>query len=460
MATVQFRTALLTVALASLIAAPTAIAQKAKPKAPAVDDSDKEMQLRMRLNMNPHDEEAHRAIQALLRKKYAFHTSMEEDGIWLKNNPDDYNSEIEMRSVAMTINDPEYAIGIDRYILAHANRAPNPEGYDSVSDRLAFLLIGRGKYPEALILLKRATELSPTDAGVWENLADGQVQAGQFSAAVESYKKSLDVDINQENTHEGLALAYFDLGDFQASTTELTAAVAVYNAQYHGTNPTDSWHLMLKNMNDATHSDAGLATLHYKLAKSLLAEKKYDRAITEADIATKADPDSATTGFYLKAEIYDAAGQPTKATATRREAAEAIALMMKKEHPSKDDWFQGFSNVQEIFIMTADSAVVDTADETILLLEPMLSKGNLKPLDRQLLGMAYCTKDRTKECREQIDLAFASEGKWNNATTQYSAGEGLQKSHDPSAVEHFQKAYELDPQNVTFRMDYEASRKN
>jgi tetratricopeptide (TPR) repeat protein len=165
MATVQFRTALLTVALASLIAAPTAIAQKAKPKAPAVDDSDKEMQLRMRLNMNPHDEEAHRAIQALLRKKYAFHTSMEEDGIWLKNNPDDYNSEIEMRSVAMTINDPEYAIGIDRYILAHANRAPNPEGYDSVSDRLAFLLIGRGKYPEALILLKRATELSPTDAG-------------------------------------------------------------------------------------------------------------------------------------------------------------------------------------------------------------------------------------------------------------------------------------------------------
>jgi len=36
----------------------------------------------------------------------------------------------------------------------------------------------------------------------------------------------------------------------------------------------------------------------------------------------------------------------------------------------------------------------------------------------------------------------------------------LQKSHDPSAVEHFQKAYELDPQNVTFRMDYEASRKN
>ncbi len=51
---------------------------------------------------------------------------MDEDAVWLKNNPDDYNAEISVRSLATTINDAQFAINIDRYILAHANRADYP----------------------------------------------------------------------------------------------------------------------------------------------------------------------------------------------------------------------------------------------------------------------------------------------------------------------------------------------
>ncbi len=38
----------------------------------------------------------------------------------------------------------------------------------------------------------------PTDAGVWENLGDAQLKAGQFEEAVPSYRKSLNLDNNQE----------------------------------------------------------------------------------------------------------------------------------------------------------------------------------------------------------------------------------------------------------------------
>jgi tetratricopeptide (TPR) repeat protein len=247
--------------------------------------------LRGQLMRDPHDREAHKQLEAIPRKQYAFRAEMDEDAVWLKNNPDDYSAEISMRSIATTINDPEFAIVLDHYILAHANRADYPEGYDSVSDRLAFLLLGRGKFSEALVLLKKATVLTPNDAGVWENLGDGQVRAEQFSEAVTSYKKSLDLDGNQEGTHEGLALAYFGMKDYVSSAIELNAAISVYNAQYHGGPPTDSWHQMIKNINKATKTstDRGLANLHLKLAKTLSADKKYSRAIEEVDTAMKFD---------------------------------------------------------------------------------------------------------------------------------------------------------------------------
>jgi hypothetical protein len=64
MATVPFRTALLTAALASLIV-PALSAQKTKVKPAPDDDSRTEMRLRMRLNVNPHDKEAHKQLEAI-----------------------------------------------------------------------------------------------------------------------------------------------------------------------------------------------------------------------------------------------------------------------------------------------------------------------------------------------------------------------------------------------------------
>jgi hypothetical protein len=88
-----------------------------------VDDSDRQMRLRFRLQSNPHDRQAHEELIKILSAKYAFRQEMEENGSWLRNNLDDYDAEIQMRSLATTaVNDPEYAINMDHFVLSHANR--------------------------------------------------------------------------------------------------------------------------------------------------------------------------------------------------------------------------------------------------------------------------------------------------------------------------------------------------
>ncbi len=106
------------------------MSQQKKPKVATEDDNRIEMRLRMRLNFNSHDKQAHKELTSLLNRRYAFRAQMEEDGNWLKNNPDNYFDEIEMSSLAKTVGDPEYAIGIDRTVLAKANRADDPSDYD------------------------------------------------------------------------------------------------------------------------------------------------------------------------------------------------------------------------------------------------------------------------------------------------------------------------------------------
>ena len=431
----------------------SALAQRSAVKPPS--DDDKQLSLRGQLGRDPHDREAHNQLVALLRKNYAFRTELEEDAVWLKNNPDDYSAEISMRSLATTINDPEFAINIDRYILAHAKREDYPAGYDTGGDRLAFLLIGRGQYPEALVLLKRATQLSPSDPGVWENLGDGQVKAGQYSEAVSSYKKSLDLDGNQELTHEGLALAYFNLKDYLGSAIELQASISVYNAQYHGGAPTDSWHQAIKNINKMTKSDLALCNLHLMLAKTLLAHKKFDPALAEVETASHLDDNFSP--YYLRAEIYDAMGQLEKASAARESARLAVEKLLKSQPPSKDEFSRALSLPQEVFVMTLSGEIVDTAHELIVLLEPL--NKTLKPLDRQFLGMAYCEKKRLTECEEQMTVVLQSNDKWNNAVTQNGYAKALVENNDSAdAIEHFARAYELEPQNATYRADYEAAK--
>ena len=128
------------IAIVSLTIFPLVLPAQKTPKGSSskkIDDSNRQMRLRFRLQTNPHDKQAHEDLIKILSAKYAFRQEMEEDGSWLRNNPDDYEAEIQMRSLATAaVNDPEYAINMDHFVLSHANRSDDPKDYDFMNDRL------------------------------------------------------------------------------------------------------------------------------------------------------------------------------------------------------------------------------------------------------------------------------------------------------------------------------------
>lgn len=440
---------------------PVAIhAQGNKPSKNLPWPRDQQLSLRARLLENPHDKDAHTKLIAMLRAKYAFRAQMEEDGEWLKNNPEDYAAEIEMNSTASTaVRDPEYAIAIERYILVHANRADYPEGYDGVIDHLAMMLSQREKYEESLALRQQAVRLTPNNSGVWENLGDGQVQSGDLSGAITSYKKSLDLDSNQEGPHDGLAKAYTKRGDYVSAETELTAALAIYNSQYHSNSTTDSYHEAMKKIQQVTKIEPELAEMRRALASVYVADGKFERALAETKAASEAaDPYS---DYYLQAQIYDAWGKPQQAAEMRAKAHESIASELKKEKTSSQ-FFDEFSFPELVFITTSPGDGDErAAREIVKLLAPLRESGRLKPMDHLMLGFSYCDLGQYQTCKTEAETGLAEDPKLNTATLNHTFGRAMLKGHEPAAaLAHFRTAYEMDPANITYRMDYEEARGN
>jgi tetratricopeptide (TPR) repeat protein len=209
---------------------------------------------------------------------------------------------------------------------------------------------------------------------------------------------------------------------------------------------------MLKSVQEATKREPGLSELHRKLAMVYRAEGKFDKAITELNAAIKVTDDE-YGDYFLEASVYETAGQSGKATAARQQAHSAIAAEMKKE-AIKDPIIDEFSNPDVLFVFDGDDEV-RSAPGVIALLEPQSTVGKIKPMERLMLGKAYCAVGRISDCKREEEEAFHLESKLINGTSEHALGLALLGKDNTGAIDHFQRAYELDPQNVTYRMDYE-----
>jgi tetratricopeptide (TPR) repeat protein len=430
-------------------------------KKPA-DNETKLLQYRFRLENNPHDEEAHKGLIELLRAKNAFRAELEEDGTWLKNNPADWMAEIEMSSLAdAATDDPEYRFAIVRYILSHTKRDDDDRSYDFAESRLAFALLKRKHVQEALDLLRKEASEVPNDAGVWENLADALARSNRAGDSLEAYKKSIALDTTQYGPHEGLAKAYRALKRYTDSETEYKAAISIYNAEYHTGEPTDSFQLMIKKMQEATHEERSLSKLYCGLAKVYEDEKNYSAAIAELDNAERATSDDKISYEYETAHIYEESGQLDKANNLRAQAGKEVRSEMSKEpkNPEMDEYLA----YPEVLMFTADDDadsddVLYSAQQTIAFYAS-LPPASLRAMDMLTLGMAYCSVGKAVQCRSDVESAFRLGGKIDRAQAHHNLAEGLSAIHDSQgALEHFQRAYELDPMNVTYRMDFEIAK--
>jgi len=435
-----------------------------RPPAPASEEA-----LRIRLRVNPHDADAHKQLIEVLRKKWLPRALVIEDATWIKNNPGDYWALIELVSHAkVALDDPEFAIAQQRSFLARTPREADDFQYDATRAALAADLNKRGRPEEALEIADELVRLNPGDASLWADRSDPLMTLGRVDEAIQSLRHSLEIDPSSEMSHEALADALVSAGDPKGAEAEYRAALSVYEAKYRKGETATSWDDLLKrlvNVQRQYHTEASLALTHLKLARDLMLQKQWEAAVGETKAALEAD-NTEFAALYLSAEIYDAKGDHDQAGKTRdvaslliqKQAAREFSKLPQKERPQVDP--------RVIFLRdtlwNGDSGYPAgypaLPSEIVSILEPRLD--SLSADERATLAIAYFALKRVPEAKSQWEKAIAMEPKFDTARGNANLGRELLKAGAASdALPHLRRAYELDPQNMTYRSDYELAQR-
>ena len=106
-----------------------------------------------------------------------------------------------------------------RRLLEH-----EPENPTFISN-LAAALSAAGQKPAAQALLQKLQRIEPYPPFHFMDLARSAMQRGDYAAAVSLFKRELARDPDYHAAHFGLAVAYFQLGNFASAKEHLTAAM-------------------------------------------------------------------------------------------------------------------------------------------------------------------------------------------------------------------------------------------
>lgn len=421
-----------------------------------------EQTLRIRLELNPRDASAHKQLIEILRKKNAFRALVIEEATWIKNGPGDHLALTELVSYAkVALHDPEFAIEQQRSFLARASRDADDFQYDVTRARLADDLNKRGRPQEALSILDELVLLNPKDAGLWADRSAPLLSLGRITEATQSLRHSVEIDSSSESSHQALGDALAKGGDLSGAETEYRAAVSVYQAKYKKGETASSFDSLVKGLVDieaAHHAEHSLAQTHLKLARVLMLQKKWEAAVAETQAALDAD-ETAGGAFYLRAQIYEAAGDHRPAEEARQAARAAIEKLAQGSprsatHISVDPRLLFLTEG----IFDPESGAMAFSSEVLSILEPRIAA--LSPMERIMLAYAYLDLGRVSDAVQQWEMGVSRDLKLDNPVAHAEFGERLWKAGAVAdALPHLRRGYELDPQNMTYRMNYELVRK-
>jgi len=181
------------------------------------------------------------------------------------------------------------------------------------------------KYPEAIASFKRAVGYSPTSStaiNAYDYMAKSYSQLGDSHAAIETYKKSIATDSNQDVTHNSLANVYYSQGDYGAALKEYAVAAKL--------NP----------------SAANL----YSLGQGYLADGQYDNALKEFALVRRMAPKESYGDFGM-GQAYAKQGQ----------YADAIDAFQRAIKIDPKDW----NAYAEMGYALADSGQMNKAREVV-----------------------------------------------------------------------------------------------
>jgi tetratricopeptide (TPR) repeat protein len=391
---------------------------KGSPNAPS------EWSLRGRLDANPHDEETHKKLCALLEGRGDIRALVKERWTWLGDNPGDWFELAQLMVEAeIRLYDPEYAITAAKRYLSNSNLTP--EDIAGASGDLARLLVKRGRTAEAISYFEATTKAKPDIAEFWADLGDALVRTGRIDAGIEALRKAIDLDSSFPRFHAQLGDALAAKGDLAGQETEYKAACNL-----------DKNDPLLANQR---------ASRFVALAKLQISHSELGEAAANLDKALQLDPNG-LYAYLVRAQLLEKKGQIPEAQAERKKAESVVTEQMKKEKKSS-------------FVPSHPLAIFAENDpqETVRILE--VSKEHLTSIERMMLALAYFDLGRRDEGLAQLDKFF-EDPKFNTAQAHFTFAEALKKARlNQEAEEHYRKAYEMDPENTTYRYEYETLRR-
>lgn len=218
------------------------------------------------------------------------------------------------RDAATTVGVPTESTADDLYA----------SGYDALEN---------GNYPQAVALLKRATEIDPKHRRAWDQLGRAYVDSGQTDAAIDALQKQIAI-----NAYD--LYAYNNLGRAYGAQHRFAEAEAAYQKQIE-INPLDPYaHANLGELYVESHKDAAAvvelesaivispkdATAHIRLGQAYLRLGEHDRALTAFEQAVDLKADAASWNEIA----YQLTLHKTHLDVARRYAESAVSSMTVK----------------------------------------------------------------------------------------------------------------------------------
>jgi len=240
-------------------------------------------------------------------------------------------------------------------------------------------------------------------------------------------------------------------------------AEQVYDAKYRKGEVTSTWDHFIAGMVEVEkkfQSEHALAAIHLKLARCLAAEKKWDDAVEQTKLALNADKE-AYQALFLKAQILEAKGDFKTANQVRTDVMSALSKQIAAAGAGADVK-KAITDPRFILLMNDDDDSTDLAPLTFageVVAAGSINEGRLSAFERLLYGNALAENGRVDDADQQWNKAIASDRRLDNARVQAQIGQRLLSLGSGSkAAPHLRRAYELDPLNMTYRIDFERAK--
>jgi Flp pilus assembly protein TadD len=195
---------------------------------------------------------------------------------------------LERSERARTAGDQATARSIARTAGQHGEQAVKLRGQDArTHSNWANALLCENRIDDALREIRRAVELSPSEAAFWWQLGSFNDQAHRTFEALEAYRHAVELDPNSVMYHASLCAALVRRGDVGQASINLNSLIELLQTSPHATAPNDV--IVLDSLAGAFESIGDFASAARVTEQSLAIAQRYNLEPLTRQLQTKLD---------------------------------------------------------------------------------------------------------------------------------------------------------------------------